>query len=91
MNTGSRSHIPEDVLERYALRRLADADRVPLDEHLLFCPACQVSLKGMDEYVKVMKAALAALQTTPLSTRPLRLHKNAPASQILAVILIGQV
>jgi hypothetical protein len=91
MNTGSRSHIPEDVLERYALRRLAHADRVSLEEHLLFCSACQVTLKEIDEYTKVMKAAIAGLLTTPLSTQPLRLRQNAPASQILAVILIDQI
>lgn len=64
MNTGWLSHIPEDLLERYAIGRLPDPDCAALDEHLLICSACQISLEEMDEYVHVVKAAIAALPRT---------------------------
>jgi len=64
MNAGFFSHIPEETLETYALGRVPDGHRAPLDEHLLVCPACQVSLEAMDEYIQVMKAATAALPRT---------------------------
>ena len=65
MNTGSVPHIPEDMLERYAMGRLPDRERALLHEHLLICSACQISLKETDEYVKIMKAVTASLRPTP--------------------------
>jgi anti-sigma factor RsiW len=58
MNTLSISHIPEDLLERYAMGRLSRQDCARLHRHLLRCSSCQVHLQQIDEYVKVMKAAL---------------------------------
>ena len=66
MNTGFPFHIPGDALENYALGRVPDADCAPLDEHLLICPICQAGLEEMDEYVKVMKAATAAISETTI-------------------------
>jgi anti-sigma factor RsiW len=61
MNTNFCSHIPEDMLEKYALGSLSDAKFAPLDEHLLICPACQTNLQTVSEYIAVMKAATAAV------------------------------
>ena len=61
MNAGFLSHIPEDMLEKYVLGRLPDADIATVDEHLLVCPTCQANLQTIDEYIAVMKAATAAL------------------------------
>ena len=58
MNTKSISHIPEDLLERYAMGRLSRPDCVPVHRHLLHCSSCQIHLQQIDEYVKVIKAAL---------------------------------
>lgn len=80
MNAGTISHIPDDLLEEYALGRVPARDSAPLDEHLLICPTCQYNLKEIDEYILVMKAAIAALPArfskTALS-RLLRLQSNA--------------
>jgi hypothetical protein len=62
MNAGSISHIPEDLLERYAMGGLPHQDRGRLHKHLLHCSSCQIQLQQIDEYVKVMKAALTALE-----------------------------
>jgi hypothetical protein len=90
MNTGLLSHIPYDVLESYALRRLPNVDYAPFDKHLINCPACQTNLRTADEYVAVMRAAIVAIST---SARPPRstLKRESTPSQILSVILIGQV
>ena len=58
MNTRSLSHIPEDLLERYAMGRLSRQDCGPVYRHLPRCSSCQVRLTQIEEYVKVMKAAL---------------------------------
>ena len=58
MNTSLERHIAEEVLETYALGKLDEAARAPLEEHLLLCPACQDRLSEMDEYIRVMRAAM---------------------------------
>ena len=40
---------------------LSEKDCKPLEEHLLICLTCQIRLEEMDEYIKVMKAATAAV------------------------------
>ena len=65
MNTGSIFHIPDDLLEEYALGRHSVRDCAPVDEHLLVCPTCQNNLAEIDEYVRVMKTALTALPPLP--------------------------
>jgi hypothetical protein len=70
MNAGSISHIPEDLLETYAMGLLSRRDCAPLHRHLLHCSSCQIHLQEIDEYVKVMKAALpnAALEPADRQT-----------------------
>jgi anti-sigma factor RsiW len=65
MNASYPLHISEDALENYALGRLPEPDCAPLDEHLLICPPCQARLEQIDEYVRVMQAATAAVAESP--------------------------
>ena len=65
MNTGFIFHIPDDLLEEYALGRVPDRGRTPVEEHLLICPTCQNNLAEIDEYIGVMKTALDALPPLP--------------------------
>ena len=62
MNTGSIFHIPDDLLEEYAIGRLPGIDCAPVEEHLLICPTCQNNLTKTDEYIRIMRAVLARLQ-----------------------------
>jgi hypothetical protein len=55
-------HLTTDTLEEYAFDRLSEAEVEALEEHLLVCPACQVSLAEVDEYIFLMKEATAAYQ-----------------------------
>jgi len=71
MNTGLILHIPEELLEEFALGRVPDPDCTPVDEHLLICPACQNNLAEIDEYIRVIRAALAALPPLPSKRSPL--------------------
>ena len=51
-------HINEDDLELFALDRLAEADAVPVNEHLLICQECREQLTECDEYLVAIRAAL---------------------------------
>jgi anti-sigma factor RsiW len=65
MNNCMGSHFPEDLLERYAMGKLSTEECVPLEEHLLICPACQTSLVAAEDYIRVARAAIAALAPQP--------------------------
>ena len=60
MNFCLELHYPDDILERYAMGRLSTLECVPLEEHLLICRACQTKLLAVEEYIAVVRAALAA-------------------------------
>lgn len=97
MNTWSIFHIPEDLLEKYAMGRLSRSDHSRLHRHLRLCSSCQVHLKQIVEYVRVMKAATAALRMTRLELAGrhisdpavLRKHPNtAWVAGIAAMVLL---
>ena len=55
------SHIDDELLERYSLGRLAEAESAVVEEHLLVCSECQDRLAEADEYTQVMRQALSEL------------------------------
>src|SRR5581483_5238243 len=98
MNAGSKRHVPEAILEKYAMGMLGEREAGRAEEHLLVCAACQEALEGVDEYVRVMKAATARLErTTPLSfpeqrsaaRRRQRSCKRSCVAGIAVVIFLG--
>lgn len=74
MNTGLEDHIPEDLLEGYAMGKVSALDRAPLEEHLLICPACQTHLEETAEYIRLVRSALlsytANVRPTLVKTSP---------------------
>jgi anti-sigma factor RsiW len=52
-------HIADDLLESYAMGKLSERETAPLEEHLLLCAGCQERLAGLDDFIQVVKAALA--------------------------------
>ena len=82
MNTGLEKHIPEELLEAFAMRMLSGEHCARVEEHLLVCADCQIKLQAIDEYVEAMKGALAAkppqiarkrVQSTAAALRALRI------------------
>jgi len=71
MNFSNRnSHISDDALELYALKRL-DEDELPaFEEHLLICDRCQDRLSDTDQYIYALKAATAVLRHEQPVTQP---------------------
>jgi hypothetical protein len=61
------AHFPDDILESYAMRKAPSLDCGPLEEHLLLCEACRTRLMKIEEFILVVRAALAELQTHPLT------------------------
>lgn len=57
----SYGHIPDDILDEFAMDMLPEADSAPWEEHLLVCERCQVRVAEADEYIQEMKAAAAEL------------------------------
>lgn len=77
------SHLPEDVLELYAMGKLSNLDCVPLEEHLLICTPCQTRLMAVDEFVRVIRAATSSLA----SHQPARIGVQSAYALGLAGIL----
>lgn len=73
MNTGS--HFQDDVLEKYAMGKLSEVECAPLEEHLLICSSCQDRLESVEDYIRVAKAATAALTPQP----PARKRRAVPS------------
>ncbi len=65
------SHPPEEILERYALGRLADPELASFEDHLLLCAHCQQRLDEATDYVGTMRqAAQNLLAEHPLHSEP---------------------
>lgn len=52
-------HPPEETLEEYCFNRLPHENAAAIEEHLLICEPCQHTVKNLDEYIALMKAATA--------------------------------
>ena len=55
-------HIGEEVLELYALGRLAEPETERLEEHLLLCELCQEELAKVDDFVRAFRIAAPAVE-----------------------------
>jgi hypothetical protein len=95
---GTDSHRTEDQLEQYALGRLAGADLIALEEHLLLCDACQVRLDDIGAFAIGMREALSLPpEAVPAATskdwfawlrRPVFAMAIAGAAALIAIIAV---
>jgi hypothetical protein len=60
MDINLGTHIPEELLEEFAMDMLAEEVRAVWEEHLLVCGSCQNLLDETDKYISDMKSGLAA-------------------------------
>lgn len=82
-------HPSEDALELYALRRLAEGDEAPLEEHLLICEKCRNRLEEMDEYVAALREALEHGPVTQPVALPKRMPRLAWAGVLVAAAILA--
>ena len=54
-------HIPEEILEEFAMQMLGEVDSARWEEHMLICAACQDRVAEADEYIRTVKAAAKAI------------------------------
>ena len=64
MNACFELHFPDDLFEQYALGASNPNCRL-LEEHLLFCVACRRRLMKVEEFILVIRTALAELRMHP--------------------------
>jgi len=55
-------HPTEDLLEEYVFGRLQEPALSIIEDHLLTCSCCQLTLAQLDDYIRATKVALAELQ-----------------------------
>jgi len=67
-------HADADTLEEYVVGRLPESVNEALEEHLLICPRCQAAVAEIDEYVLLMKHAMAKLESKNGGARQLELR-----------------
>ncbi len=51
------AHPPEEILERYAMGKAAEAETEQIEEHILICGQCRDALDESDHWIALMKAA----------------------------------
>jgi len=54
-------HPSEDLLEQFAMNKLAEEDLARVEEHLLLCTQCQESVEEIDAFIQATKQAAAQL------------------------------
>jgi hypothetical protein len=93
----SFDHHPSDaVLEEYALSRLSEPACAAVEEHLLVCEGCQISVQQADEYVRLMKHALSIVSPGVALSHPARPGRRVAflaipamaAAAILALLMV---
>jgi anti-sigma factor RsiW len=62
----STPHIPEQLLEPYAMGALSGESSALVEEHLLYCESCQARLVELDEFLAVFRAAAVQAGPRPL-------------------------
>ena len=90
-----KSHIREDLLERYAMSTLDEEAIAGIEEHLLECALCQDRLASADEFLAVFRAA--AMQLDASTPQPERIRPRLPflwaaaaAALVLMAVLISR-
>lgn len=62
------SHPSEELLERFAMGKLAENEVAWVEEHLLFCTRCQEGVEEIDAFIRATRKAAAELP--PLVSKP---------------------
>jgi hypothetical protein len=86
-------HVGDDVLERYLLRRLTEAEIPPVEEHLLVCEECQDQMAETENFMLATRVALQKQARKPAGipfrTRLLTLLRPRYAMPVMAMALFS--
>jgi len=63
MRPDLNQHIPEEILDEFAMEMLTEQDFARWEEHLLICSDCQDRVAETDEYIGAAKGAAAAFRS----------------------------
>lgn len=81
------THIPDEILDDFAMDMLSETECACWEEHLLICAHCQDRLEEADEYISVMKSAAEAISRPGPVKRRRRLAKPMIAAVTHAALL----
>ena len=70
MDRDTTKHIREERLEAYAMNSLPPSEVETVEEHLLFCTACQDRMESIERYVKAMRGAANRLTKEQAAALP---------------------
>jgi anti-sigma factor RsiW len=102
MPESRKSHPEEELLERYAMGRLAEPQLGEVEEHLLICQGCQERLDEATAYTAILRQAAANVAAQPqaaeagwrqwlrLEWLPMPMPALAGAMAVLAIALVWQ-
>ncbi|HYP14278.1 MAG TPA: zf-HC2 domain-containing protein [Bryobacteraceae bacterium] len=65
MVNSSHTHIEDELLELYAMKKLTESESEPVEEHLLVCHGCQDRLAETENFISTFRAAAEKLNHEP--------------------------
>ena len=60
------SHLDSESLEQYSMGKISDRKAVGIEEHLLVCDVCRMSLEATDSFVAAMRSASESVRRPAL-------------------------
>jgi hypothetical protein len=72
-------HLDDDVLERYAMRRLSETEMEAVEDHIALCEHCLDRLDVTTAYVDGMRQAFRAPEAKPASRWPKWIQRSRGA------------
>ena len=77
-------HLGREVLEEYVFKRLSEACRAKVSDHLRMCSQCRQSLEDVKEFIQIIKAAAANYQAQSVAQfKALRRKPTSPCKPAL--------
>lgn len=66
MSTGANQHLEDELLEKYALGALADADVFEAEQHLLVCNTCRSRLAETEKFITGLRGLRHGSDASPM-------------------------
>jgi hypothetical protein len=66
MSTGTNQHLEEELLEKYAVGALADADTLDVEQHLFVCNPCRGRLAELEKFITGLRGLRHGSDASPM-------------------------